>query len=99
MRRLGLGAVVGRIAKFPFWGAIQGAGVPRVEKGAVLKKRWRHNVGLCRVTGTGEGRGSNSRRRMGRQGVGLGVWRNPTKKGKKLMWCWCKFRKLAEERC
>lgn len=85
MRRLGMYAVVGRVANFPFWGAMRGAGLARVEMGSALDKWWRHNMGLCQIKCMGEGRGVNSRRGMGREGVGLGVWRIFIKKGKKVV--------------
>jgi len=83
MRLWFLNAVVGRIAKFPIRGvAWRGVLPPRkgfVTVNYVCNITW----GYVAWTVAGEGRGSNSQRGMGLQGVGLGVLSNPTKKGKK----------------
>lgn len=91
MRHLGVYAVVERIANFPFWGAIWGAGLARVEKGSPLNKQGRHNVGLCRVGRVGVGG------EVGFISLCLGVaWRVVGKFSVGVEKRGCKFRKVAE---
>jgi len=68
-----LWAVVGRIANFPF-GAHGVAGVWLAQK-SVYDRHYPCNItwGYVAWTDQGRGRGSNSRRGMGLQGVGLAV--------------------------
>lgn len=66
MRRLFVNAVVERIAKFPFGGALRGAGAACVENGSRRSNNVQHNMGLCRMNDKGRGRGVNSRRGWGR---------------------------------
>lgn len=66
MHCLFINAVVERIAKFPFWGALRGAGAACVENGSRRSKNVQRNMGLCCMNDKWQGRGVNSRRRRGR---------------------------------
>lgn len=56
MRCLFVNAVVERIAKFPFGGALRRAGAACVENGSRRSENVQHNMGLCCMNGQGEGR-------------------------------------------